>query len=178
MAGRYKLGNHPLVRLGLTPTWAEDPLRDVNWRERFHMLRFVMALMIEWQESGERRYRDRALALVQSWIARNPRSSPASHYSWGDHATAWRAMTLVCIARMLPRKRWLVRAIATHGAVLADPASMSAGATTRSTRRSDSSTPAVTWAGTTGNGSRPGGSEGWWRQHRHPGRIERAGHPV
>jgi hypothetical protein len=121
MAGRYKLGHHPLVKLGLRPTWAEDPLRDRNWRERFQMLRFPMALMIEWRDSGERRYLDRALALVQSWIAHNPRSDPASPYSWGDHATAWRTMTLVCIARMLPRRRWLVRAITTHGRVLADP---------------------------------------------------------
>lgn len=122
MAGRYKLGHHPLVSLGLRPTWSEDPLRDRNWRERLHMLRFLMALMIEWHDSGDRRYRDRALALVRSWIAHNPRSDPASAYSWGDHATAWRTMTLVCIARMMPRQTWLVRAIATHGAVLADPA--------------------------------------------------------
>jgi hypothetical protein len=30
-------------------------------------------------------------------------------------------MTMVCMARMLPRQAWLSRAIATHGAVLADP---------------------------------------------------------
>jgi len=121
MAGRYKLGQHPLVTLGRRPTWAEDPLHDRNWRERFQMLRFLMALMIEWRDSGEARYRDRALELVRSWIAHNPRSHPASGYSWGDHATAWRTMTLVCIARMLPRTPWLVRAITTHAAVLADP---------------------------------------------------------
>jgi hypothetical protein len=121
MAGRYKLGDHPLVRLGLRPTWAEDPLHDANWRERLHMMRFLNALMIEWRDSGSRRYLDRALALVRSWIALNPRSDPPSYYSWGDHATAWRTMTLVCIARMLPRKSLLVRAITTHGGVLADP---------------------------------------------------------
>ena len=122
MAGRYKLGHHPVVTLGLRPTWGEDPLHDRNWREKLQMLRFVMALMIEWQDSGGRGYRDRALTLVRSWIAHNPRSDPASGYSWGDHATAWRTITLVCIARMLPRTDWLVQAIATHGAVLADPA--------------------------------------------------------
>lgn len=122
MAGRYKLGHHRLVRLGLRLTWAEDPLRDRNWRERLHMLRFLMALMIEWQDTGDVAYRDRALALVRSWIRHNPRSDPASGYAWGDHATAWRTITLVCIARMLPRTAWLTRAIATHGAVLADPA--------------------------------------------------------
>jgi hypothetical protein len=121
MADRYKLGNHPLVKLRHDLTWAEDPLHDVNWRERFQMLRFVMALMIEWKDSGSRSYRDRAIALVRSWIARNPRSHPASRYSWGDHATAWRTMTLVCMARMLPRTQWLVEAIRIHGAVLADP---------------------------------------------------------
>lgn len=122
MAGRYKLGDHPLVRLGLRPTWAEDPLHDRNWRERLQMLRFPMALMIEWQDTGSPRYRDRGLALVRSWIAHNPRSDPVSAYSWGDHATAWRTITLVCIARMLPRLSWLDRAIATHATVLADPA--------------------------------------------------------
>ena len=121
MAGRYKLGHHPLVTLGRRLSWSEDPLRDRNWRERLHMLRFLMALMIEWQDTGRARYRDRALELVRSWLARNPRSRPASAYSWGDHATAWRAMTLVCMARMLPRNGMLVRAIALHGAVLAQP---------------------------------------------------------
>ena len=121
MAGRYKLGHHPLVRLGLWPSWAEDPLHDRNWRERLHMLRFLMALMIEWRDTGASRYRDRAFALLRSWIAHNPRSHPASAYSWGDHSTAWRTMTMVCMARMLPRQAWLSRAIATHGAVLADP---------------------------------------------------------
>src|SRR5689334_18298699 len=70
MAGRYKLGHHPLVSLGQRPSWAEDPLHDRNWRERFQMLRFLMALMIEWQDSGDPRYRDRALELLRSWIAR------------------------------------------------------------------------------------------------------------
>jgi len=121
MAGRYKLGQHPLVTLGRRLTWSEDPLHDRNWRERLHMLRFLMALMIEWRDSGNTRYRDRALELARSWIAHNPRSHPASVYSWGDHATAWRAMTLVCIAGMLPRTEWLVRAIDTHARVLADP---------------------------------------------------------
>jgi hypothetical protein len=121
MAGRYKLGHHPLVTLGRRLSWSEDPLRDRNWRERLHMLRFLMALMIEWQDTRDGRYRDRAFALLRSWIAHNPRSRPASAYAWGDHSTAWRTMTMVCIARMVPRQAWLVRAISTHGAVLADP---------------------------------------------------------
>ena len=103
-------------------TWTEDPLGDRQWRQKLQQLRFVMALMYRWQDTGQARYRDRGIALVRSWIAANPRRAPASDSAWKDQVTAWRAMTLVCIAGMVPRARWLDDAIRLHGTVLADPA--------------------------------------------------------
>ena len=118
---RYHLGQHPPVTLSHDLTWTEDPLHDRQWRQKLQQLRFVMALMYRWQDTGDSRYRDRGIALVRSWIAANPRGAPASDSAWKDQVTAWRAMTLVCIAGLVPRARWLDDAIRLHGAVLADP---------------------------------------------------------
>jgi Heparinase II/III-like protein/Heparinase II/III N-terminus len=118
---RYHLGQHPPVTLRHDLTWTEDPLGDRQWRQKFQQLRFVMALMYRWQDTHEARYRDRAFELVRSWIAANPRVAAASDSAWKDQVTAWRAMTLVCIAGMVSPKSWLDDAIRLHGAVLADP---------------------------------------------------------
>ncbi len=119
---RYHLGQHPAVTLAHVLTWAEDPLADRQWRQKFQQLRYVMALMYRWQASGEARYLDRGIDLVRAWIAANPRVGAASDSAWKDQVTAWRAMTLVCMADMLPPTGWLDSAIRLHGSVLADPA--------------------------------------------------------
>ncbi len=121
MLDRYHLGQHPAVTLPHGLTWTEDPLGDRQWRQKLQQLRFVMALMYRWQDTGDRAYRDRAIDLIRSWIAANPRNHPASPSAWKDQVTAWRAMTLVCVAGMLPSSPWLDDAIRLHGAVLADP---------------------------------------------------------
>jgi hypothetical protein len=102
MLDRYHLGPHPAVTLPHALAWTEDPLGDRQWRQKLQQLRFVMALMYRWQGTGDAAYRDRAIELVRSWVAANPRSHPASPSAWKDQVTAWRAMTLVCMAGMLP----------------------------------------------------------------------------
>ncbi len=62
MLDRYHLGQHPAVTLPHGLTWSEDPLRDRQWRQKLQQLRFVMALMYRWQDTGETGYRDRAIA--------------------------------------------------------------------------------------------------------------------
>ena len=121
LADVYHLGQHPAVTLPHDLTWREDPLGDRQWRQKLQMLRYVMALMYQWQATDDGTYRDRGIELVRSWIAANPYGSAASPSAWKDQVTAWRAMTLVCIAGMLPQKDWLDEAIADHGRVLADP---------------------------------------------------------
>jgi hypothetical protein len=121
LADRYHLGQHPAVTLPHVLTWKEDPFGDRQWRQKFQQLRYVMALMYRWQDTRQAKYRHRAIQLVRSWIAANPRRHPASSSAWKDQVTAWRAMTLVCMAEMLPRLRWLDAAIRLHGEVLAEP---------------------------------------------------------
>ena len=118
---RYHLGNHPVAVLPHVLTWSEDPFSDRNWVEKLHMMRYLMALMYQWKASSDQAYLDRALQLVRSWIARNPLDDPPSEFSWGDHSTAWRAMTMVCMAQLLPTLDWLDAAITQHGEVLAQP---------------------------------------------------------
>ena len=110
------------MTLPANPTWAEDPLHQVNWLFNYHSLRFVWALTTAWAETGDQRYLDRASFLLHDWYRDNPRSSPPSIWSWNDHGTAWRAMVYVCAAEILPRATWLTRALALHGKTLADPA--------------------------------------------------------
>ncbi len=117
---RYHLGSHPVATLPHDLAWNEDPFGDVNWRERQHMLRYVMALVYQWRKTSADRYLDRALELVRSWLDHNPISAPASPFAWNDQATAWRTMTLVCMARIVPATAWLDVAIALHGERLAD----------------------------------------------------------
>ena len=121
MVDRYHLGQHPVATLPHDLTWTEDPFGDRQWRQKFQQLRYVMALMYRWQGTGDKRFRDRGVDLVKSWIAANPRQGAASGSAWKDQVTAWRAMTLVCMAGMLSRRQWLEDAIELHGAVLADP---------------------------------------------------------
>jgi hypothetical protein len=118
---RYHLGQHPAVTLPHDLTWTEDPFGDRQWRQKFQQLRYVMALMYRWQDTDQDQYRDRAIELVRSWIAANPFDAPASPSAWKDQVTAWRAMTLVCMAGLLPATGWLDDAITQHGEVLADP---------------------------------------------------------
>ncbi len=121
LADIYHLGQHPAVTLPHDLTWREDPLGDRQWRQKLQMLRYVVALMYQWQATDDTAYRDRGIELMRSWIAANPYGSAASPSAWKDQVTAWRAMTFVCVAGLLPQKDWLDAAIADHGAVLADP---------------------------------------------------------
>jgi heparinase II/III-like protein len=121
LANRYTFSPHPTVTLPANPTWREDPLRDDNWKFQFHTLRFVRPLMATWVSTGAVKYRDRAAFLLWDWWRDNPRSAPASPWSWNDHSTAWRAIMYACFYRALGSPTWLRSALLTHGSVLASP---------------------------------------------------------
>jgi hypothetical protein len=122
LAGRYALGNHPVVTLGLDPAWTEDPLGDWNWQFMFHSLPTVAHLLEALALTGDQAYRARASALLQDWIADNPRHGAASTWAWNDHATALRAVVLTCAVPYFRGAEWLTDALRVHGATLADPA--------------------------------------------------------
>lgn len=122
LAGRYAIGTHPVVNLGLDPTWTEDPLDDRNWQFMFHSLPTVSNLLEAWSLTGEPAYRARASSLLRDWIADNPRRGAPSIWSWNDHSTALRAVVLTCAVPYFRGAEWLTAALRVHGATLADPA--------------------------------------------------------
>jgi Heparinase II/III-like protein/Heparinase II/III N-terminus len=122
LANRYTFSNMPTVALPADPRWNESPLKSRNWEFQYHTLRFVWDLTAAFEQTGDARYLDRAGVLLRDWVEDNPRRGGRSVFSWNDHATAWRAVVLVCAAELLPREPWLEQAVLLHGRTLADPA--------------------------------------------------------
>jgi hypothetical protein len=121
IAGRYALGSHPVVTLGLDPTWTEDPLGDRNWQFMLHSLPTVANLLEAWSLTGESTYHARASSLMLDWIVDNPRRGAPSVWSWNDHSTALRAVVLTCAVPYFRGAAWLTAALQVHGTTLADP---------------------------------------------------------
>lgn len=122
LANRYTFSNMPTVELPADPRWNESPLKSRNWEFQYHTLRFVWDLTAAFEQTGDARYLDRAGVLLRDWVEDNPRRAGRSVFSWNDHATAWRAVVLVCAAELLPDEPWLENAVLLHGRTLADPA--------------------------------------------------------
>ena len=118
---RYAFPPHPEVTLPHDLTWAEDPLRDRNWRFDFHALRWVENLWAAWTSTNDQAYEDRYVELLQDWYDDNPVNDPPSDFSWNDHAAAWRGVVYACaLKRLIPRPDWLTAAAQLHGSMLAD----------------------------------------------------------
>src|SRR3990172_1052477 len=122
LRNRYTFPAFPTVPLPSNPTWAEDPLHNNSWLYHYHSLTFVWSLTTAWVETGDHRYLDRALFLLNDWYRDNPRSAPRSPYSWNDHATARRAMVYACAFELMAPRTGMRSALAVHGRTLADPA--------------------------------------------------------
>ena len=122
LANRYTFSNMPTVDLPADPRWNENPIKSRNWEFQYHTLRFVWDLTAAFEQTADMRYLDRAAVLLRDWVEDNPRRAGRSVFSWNDHATAWRAVVLVCAAELLPDEPWLASAVLLHGRTLADPA--------------------------------------------------------
>ena len=121
MVGKYQLDAHPVVTLGLDPTWAENPLADRNWQFVFHSQYAVLSLLEAWVATADRRYYDRAEFLLRDWYANNPLVDPPSVWSWNDHSAALRAVVYACASPYFPNRAWMTGALDLHGRTLADP---------------------------------------------------------
>jgi hypothetical protein len=119
--GRLTLPPHPTVLMPANPTWAENPLRDVNWEFRYHSMRFIGDLVGAWRTTRDVWYIERAGYLVRDWMEDNPHSHPPSRFSWNDHSTAQRAIAIACLVQVLPEAAWARAALIKHAQVLASP---------------------------------------------------------
>lgn len=85
----------PLVNLGWPLTWTEDPYGDIYWRFYQYGLRPLGDLLYAWQTTGDTRFRDKLVAILASYTAYDA-ARPFNRLTLdNNHASAFRAMTLV-----------------------------------------------------------------------------------
>jgi hypothetical protein len=119
LANRYRINVHPAVTIPADPTWRENPLDDDNWEYQFHSQWLVLSLLQSFDETGDRRYLDKAARLLRDWWEDNGRGKPRSSVAWDRMGTALRAQVLACSAGYLPLEPWLAAALDRHGQLLA-----------------------------------------------------------
>lgn len=64
--------DHETHRLPDPIPWTANPSRDLEWHIRLHEFSYAVGLGVAYRETGDRRYRDRWIALTDSWIAVTP----------------------------------------------------------------------------------------------------------
>ncbi|WP_433304329.1 heparinase II/III domain-containing protein [Actinoplanes sp. CA-030573] len=93
------------VRLPGGPTWTEDPYHEKYWRFDFYSLRPTTSLLWAYYRTGKSTYRDKLVALIQSYVRYDERHPSSSRLGMDDpHAMAFRAMVLVNIWAKLRRR--------------------------------------------------------------------------
>ncbi len=108
MAGNFVSGSHPAyhVATGTSVNWAADPYHDQSWRVWFHSLKWVGALIYDYQRHGNRTSLDRATALVADYVSKNPlghTSDPTTELLSMGH----RAQLYACLAEANGDPAWL-----------------------------------------------------------------------
>lgn len=119
----------PLANLGWPLSWNEDPYGDTFWRFYHYGLRPLGDLLYAWQTTGDTRYRDKLVRILRSYTAHDA-NRPFNRLTLdNNHASAFRAMTLVNAYFKLQRagalpddlRVALEASIARLGAFLDDP---------------------------------------------------------
>lgn len=122
MDGKLTLPTFGTWTLPENPTWKEDPFRNASWVFKLQNLRWTEPLRREWLRTGNEAMRDRYVAIWKDWIQDNPRSAPASSYSWYDMAVGLRGVGLTCLSTALDGEpEWFTQAVDAHAAALSDP---------------------------------------------------------
>lgn len=93
LANRWPNARFPDVELPPSPTWTEDPFHEKFWRFDFYGLRPLRHLVWAWRTTGDVRYRDRLLQVMESFVAHG-HDSP---FAWDKHTAAYRGISLVNI---------------------------------------------------------------------------------
>ncbi|WP_245641859.1 heparinase II/III family protein [Nonomuraea candida] len=121
MKGEISLVGLPAYKLGKKIDWDASPYRNRSWEFVFHSLRWMGGLVVEYENTGEQRYLDRATEIAKDWVAANrygAQGTPA--YVWKDHPVSLRTQPLLCLSRHV-NESWLKDSLATHAKLLSDP---------------------------------------------------------
>jgi hypothetical protein len=93
LANRWPVNRFSAAELPPSPTWTEDPFHEKFWRFEFYGLRPVRHLVWAWRTTGDARYRDRLVQVMESFVAHGHDSA----FAWDKHTTAYRGLSLVNI---------------------------------------------------------------------------------
>ena len=100
LENRWNLGSRfPIAPLPDPLTWTEDPFQDPQWRFLFYSLKPTSNLLFAYYTTGEAKYRDKLVSLLEGFAAYDasrPAGPPYDRTRFDHrHAAAYRAMVLV-----------------------------------------------------------------------------------
>ena len=103
LAGKFQPRlDTPIYQIVFPINWADDPFEDNNWRFQFHAWRSIAPSLYAFQRTGEARYWEHALHVIQDWGRFHIEEGREAEFSWYDMSTAFRALS---IAYVLDRYR-------------------------------------------------------------------------
>lgn len=121
MRGEISLVGLPAYKLGKKINWNASPYKNRSWEYVFHSLRWMGTLVVEYENTGERRYLDRAKEITKDWAARNKYGARGTKpYVWNDHPVSLRTQALICLSKHA-NESWLKQSLTTHAKLLSNP---------------------------------------------------------
>ncbi|MEQ4719113.1 heparinase II/III family protein [Nonomuraea sp. B19D2] len=120
MKGEISLVGLPAYKLGKKINWGASPYKNRSWEFVFQSLRWMGTLVVAYENSGERRYLDRATEITKDWVANNRHGARGTKpYVWKDHPVSLRTQPLLCLS-MHVKESWLKDSLAEHAKLLSD----------------------------------------------------------
>ncbi|MBN1506422.1 MAG: heparinase II/III family protein [Sedimentisphaerales bacterium] len=84
----------PDVQVPLEVLWKGTAVENESWKFALHSLFILHDLVVAHQEAGSRDCLETGRKIITSWIKCNPRLVAPNPFSWGDHSTAVRAVSI------------------------------------------------------------------------------------
>ena len=119
LANKYTFDGFKTAILPSNLTWKEDPFHNATWVLKLHQMYWTEPLWYAYTQTGETKYKNRYIALLQSWYTKNPQSNPPSTWSWAQHSVAIRSMVVSCAIKRGITYSWTRAMADQHGAKLA-----------------------------------------------------------
>ena len=121
LANKYSFSGFATVTLPAPQyiTWKEDPFHNASWVLKLHQMYWTEPLWYAYVTTGNVAYKNRYVALLQSWYSKNPLSNPPSPWSWAQHSVAIRSMVVSCAIKRGVGYSWTRAMADQHGTKLA-----------------------------------------------------------
>nr|WP_231126977.1 heparinase II/III family protein [Motilibacter aurantiacus] len=122
MAGRAVVGGYGWFPLAKNVSWRPYSTLDSSGKGHMHSLDYLLPLLREGARTGNGAMVNRFYGVLQDWVKDNGPGASSRRYAWGPPIyEGYRALVLTCAAAgPKGRQAWLRKALAQHGAMLAD----------------------------------------------------------